>query len=202
MPPVIGEQNMGQRLVTQFIHNGDRIMTVYQHWSGYTKCAMMQTCEFLGIISKIPESERSNIRTLAKTLIDEMDCQGVGIDNEDDTPEISDLPKSKDRSSGIISCSESAMQSSISWSEMDVIIYLDNMRADISGTFFEEKEAWEEEYEEDYGPIENLPILDDKFLDFCSADVKTIKNILSWLENKGVMFFRLASDGLPYSILC
>lgn len=34
------------------------------------------------------------------------------------------------------------------------------------------------------------------------AKIEIAVHVRKILQNKGVMFFRLASDGLPYSILC
>ena len=120
---------MGQRLVFKCIKNGERIATIYYHWSGYTQSIYWEAAELVDWLRNHGYTGEETVEELQKMLLDYLEERGGGASgNEDENGNLYEVEewakrgiKAKEegisRNDGLIDITKRGMDHAEYWAE-------------------------------------------------------------------------------------
>ena len=126
---------MGQRLVTIITKGDKEILTTYQHWGGYSDCAIRITNQYLEAILDLKEEDRTTGK-IAKTFYEKELISGVCEKSVAMLKKIGiDVPQHTNRNVGLCSIEAKEMADLQSWAEMIAYIDLNTLTIDLTWAF-------------------------------------------------------------------
>ncbi len=163
---------MGQRLNIEIWNNGKVLANAYYHWSAYTNESANLANKALEYIKNNPMPNDNELLYAIRIL----EATGAGLTDREieyakSFPALNDITfaECNGRNFGLLGISEKEINSTRSWSEGNVFIYLDENR--LSFNVFIKQDAWEwckkqrEEYENENADFKKLDVMTFNFDD-------------------------------------
>ena len=188
---------MGQRLNIEIWNNGQVLANAYYHWGGYTSSSLGFTRKIIDSIGSINcDDDRLKAVLLLQTT-------GAGL-TEDERESVlaqnfTNLTPCYGRNEGLIAVTDKGIQSTRTWEEARVTIYLDEERIEFDVGYREKRWDYDRECDElDRPKFEALPVVEWNLRDIKLADFHLFEQLLTEMIEDKQYDFRLKTE--PYVV--
>lgn len=188
---------MGQRLNIEIWSNGQVLANAYYHWGGYTSSSLGFTRKIIDSIGSINcDDDRLKAVLLLQTT-------GAGL-TEDERESVlaqnfTNLTPCYGRNEGLIAVTDKGIQSTRTWEEARVTIYLDEKRVEFDVGYREKRWDYDRECDElDRPKFEALPVVEWNLRDIKLADFHLFEQLLTEMIEDEQYDFRLKTE--PYVV--